>query len=358
MLEFVGPAARGLYVSADGRPAPRRATRAPPRALRARLRQLRSRRAVRPARRAGRRRRAARDRPLGRDTGVGARGDPERAGEERHARRLPLQPRRHHAGPVPIFRVTGTTPAGRAGLRHRSREPSSTTSSRCRRGSAASGGGVPRRADPFLRSSFIVSTSTFSGAWPLVPGPFEERGQLLEARLRQERRAARAPISPSPGIAWRSRFEPSGGHASRSRGGTSAAACRRSSRTRSTTSATLSAVVMSKPLANMWQESRHTPMRLSPPARSISSRSSSNDAPDRVAGAGGVLEQQPAAVGLRERVPHHLAHARERLVVRLADGRAGVQHHAVGPDLVAHPQRVDQRVRGLLPHARGPWSPG
>jgi hypothetical protein len=67
-------------------------------------------------------------------------------------------------------------------------------------------------------------------------------------------------------------------------------------------------------------------------------------AADRVAGAGRVLEQQPAFVGLGERVLHHLAHAGESLVARLAHGRAGVEHDPIRPDLVAHPQRVDQRV--------------
>jgi hypothetical protein len=46
---------------------------------------------------------------------------------------------------------------------------------------------------------------------------------------------------------------------------------------RFTTWDSLSAVVMSKPEASMWQESRQTPMRLWPPARSMHSRSSSNE---------------------------------------------------------------------------------
>ena len=46
-------------------------------------------------------------------------------------------------------------------------------------------------------------------------------------------------------------------------------------------------------------------------------------AAEGVSGAGGVLEQEPAVVGLGQRVLHHLGHARQRLVLRLADGRAG-----------------------------------
>jgi hypothetical protein len=73
-------------------------------------------------------------------------------------------------------------------------------------------------------------------------------------------------------------------------------------------------------------------------------------AADRVTRAGRVLEKQPAAVRLAERVPHHLADAWQRLLLRLADRRPGVHDHAVGPDLVAHPQGVDERGGRLLAH--------
>ena len=92
------------------------------------------------------------------------------------------------------------------------------------------------------------------------------------------------------------------------------------------------------------------PIRLWPPARSISSRSSSNERPSVLPAPAVFSSSSRHASDSDERVLHHLADARQRLLVRLAHGRAGVEHHAVGPDLVAHPQRVDQRVRGLLAH--------
>ena len=58
------------------------------------------------------------------------------------------------------------------------------------------------------------------------------------------------------------------------------------------------------------------PMRLSPPPRSTSSRELLERAPERVARAGGVLEQQPAALRLAERVLEHLADPGQRLVAR------------------------------------------
>jgi hypothetical protein len=101
-------------------------------------------------------------------------------------------------------------------------------------------------------------------------------------------------------MAWRSRFEPTGVIESFTWSDLS----RRIPTVpanRSTTSLTLSAVVMSKPVANMWQESRQAPIRLSPPARSISSRSSSKRPPDRVVRARGVLEEEPAVIRLGQR---------------------------------------------------------
>jgi hypothetical protein len=75
-------------------------------------------------------------------------------------------------------------------------------------------------------------------------------------------------------------------------------------------------------------------------------------AAEGVAGARRVLEQQPAGVRLRQRLTEHLADPLDRLVVGLADGRARVEHDAVGPDRVAHPQGVGQRVQRLLADLR------
>ena len=135
-----------------------------------------------------------------------------------------------------------------------------------------------RDLSPLRRSSRIRSMSTFSTALPALPGPSKRTGSCSKRGSDRNAAQPRAPISPSPGGAWRSRFEPSFVCESfmwRLR--------RRDLPTvrspRSSTSVSLSAVVMSNPLANMWQESRQMPMRLSPPARSTSSRSSSKERP-------------------------------------------------------------------------------
>ena len=71
----------------------------------------------------------------------------------------------------------------------------------------------PRSASPCLRSRLQsrISAARRRRFLPLRPGRLEHARQALEARLGQERaRSPRAPISPSPTLAWRSRFEPSG----------------------------------------------------------------------------------------------------------------------------------------------------
>jgi len=73
-------------------------------------------------------------------------------------------------------------------------------------------------------------------------------------------------------------------------------------------------------------------------------------APDRAARASGVLEQEPAALGLRQSLAHHRAHAAERPGKRVLQARARVHHHAVGADRVAHPQGVHERCERLLAH--------
>jgi hypothetical protein len=49
-----------------------------------------------------------------------------------------------------------------------------------------------RARRPFARSRFIVSTSTLSGAWPLVPGPSKRAGSFSKRGF--ERKA------PQPGF--------------------------------------------------------------------------------------------------------------------------------------------------------------
>ena len=66
-------------------------------------------------------------------------------------------------------------------------------------------------------------------------------------------------------------------------------------------------------------------------------------APQRPAGAGGVLEVQLAALGLRQGLADHLARALDRASDIALLGRTGMQHHAGGADPGADPQRLDQR---------------
>ena len=84
------------------------------------------------------------------------------------------------------------------------------------------------------------------------------------------------------------------GPASRSRAGSAAAACPTSFTQRSITSASLSAVRMSKPLASRWQESRQTPMPLVAAGQVDQVAQLREGAPERVAGA---RRCSPAAAG-------------------------------------------------------------
>src|SRR5215204_3305912 len=110
----------------------------------------------------------------------------------------------------------------------------------------------------------------------------------------------------------------------------------------STTAPIFSAVVTSKPVAYMWQESRHTPMRLSPPARSISSRSSSNDRP-RVLPA-------PAVFSKRRRHPSDSASSEERRVGKECRSRCDWSSDVCSSDLAG---QVDQLAQLLERSAQG-----
>src|SRR5204863_6830598 len=67
-----------------------------------------------------------------------------------------------------------------------------------------------------------------------------------------------------------------------------------------------------------------------------------------VAGAGGVLEQDPALAGLPERLLQYGGDARQRLFERLALGGAGVEHDADRVDRLAELEVVDERGERLL----------
>ena len=114
---------------------------------------------------------------------------------------------------MPIIRITGSSPPSSrlpkfiAGSRHRPRGRDPAAADPLGRALISAGAACAQRR-PFARSFFIVSTSTFSGAWPFTPGPSKSAGSF--SKRGSERKAAqpRGPISPSPGGAWRSRFEP------------------------------------------------------------------------------------------------------------------------------------------------------
>ena len=136
-------------------------------------------------------------------------------------------------------------------------------------------------------------------------GPAASRSAARRGRRRSRaRRARRRPGARGGRGSSRARS------ASRSGAGSGAGAIPTIFSQRSTTSASLSAVAMSKPLASMWHESRQTPIRLWPPARSISSRSSSNERPIVLPAPAVFSSSRRQRLRLAERVPQHLADPR------------------------------------------------
>ena len=205
-----------------------------------------------------------------------------------------------------------------------------------------------RPSGPAVPSCFARFMSFFVGALPSMPGPLEDRRQALEAGLREERRAA-----PPAQLALAERGVAVAVGAERRLGvvhvqAAQPALARRSARSRRSPRSSPSAVRTSNPLASRWQESRHSPSRLCAAGQLDQLAQLLEGAAERVARARGVLEQQRARVRLRERLAQRLADALQRLRVGLADGGAGVEHHAGGADPVARAQRVDQRVDRLL----------
>ena len=112
-------------------------------------------------------------------------------------------------------------------------------------------------------------------------------------------------------------------------------------RTLSTTASIPAGVRMSIPDANRWQESRHRPSRASAPGGIDQRRELLDRAPERAAGARGVLEvqRQPSSpTGLADR----LARSRDRGVGRRLLRRAGVQHDARRADPAAEVERAGE----------------
>src|SRR5580704_7620248 len=130
---------------------------------------------------------------------------------------------------------------------------------------------------PRARSFLASATSSAAGLpWsrPVssTPGSLSNRGSDMNTAQ------PFSPRSPSPMIAWRSRFEPSGTAESLTWRAPSRSQPTVRSKS-SMTSASESRVRTSYPEANRWQESRQMPSRLPPPPASIRSASSSNERP-------------------------------------------------------------------------------
>ena len=121
-----------------------------------------------------------------------------------------------------------------------------------------------------------------------------------------------SPSSPSPTSAWRSRLEPSGVLGVVEVQRAEAVEADLASHSSSDCGQALGACGCRSPRRSRWQESRHRPRRSSPPAASISAASSCEGAPERAAGARGVLEVQRAALALRQRLADDRAGALDR----------------------------------------------
>ena len=92
------------------------------------------------------------------------------------------------------------------------------------------------------------------------------------------------------------------------------------------------------------------PIRSSPPAQLDQLAPAPRSERPMVSPAPAVFSsRRSAAVGLVERAREHLGDPLASPPRGLALGRPGVEHHAVGADRVAQPERVDQRLERLAP---------
>ena len=208
-----------------------------------------------------------------------------------------------------------------------------------------------RAAKPRLRSAIASATSSAVG--PPSPGGLQDAGQILEGRGGEEGRAAALAQLPLPdvGVAVAARAE---------------GALR------------VVEVQRAQPLqadlrGDLLQQRVHARGRADviaggeqvagvqahpqplPAAGGVDQRSQLlHRAPQGAAAARGVLQVQRAALALGERLADRGARARDRLADVTGLRRAGVQHHAAGPDRSSHAQRVDQRGAAFWRGCRGP----
>ena len=174
-----------------------------------------------------------------------------------------------------------------------------------------------------------------------------KRGSLTNAR------APSMPSSPSPMLAWRSRFEPSGVWES--------LRCSEPTRPRPTTRSPSSSTAGERRrradlIAGGEQVAgvQAQPEAVVPAAGVQQRRELLERAPERAAGAGRVLEVQRAALRVRERRGEHLAGTRDRRSDRSGQGGARMHDDGGRADPVADAQRMGQRCERLGSGSRGP----
>ena len=171
------------------------------------------------------------------------------------------------------------------------------------------------------------------------------------------RSAARRGTRRSRGCRARRRRAARGGRGwsraasgSRSRAGSAGGACRRLERTRRARPSSLSAVGCRTRWPACGRSRGRCRSACRPPPRSISSRSSSNERPSVLPAPAVFSSSRRQRLGLARACSSSSPTRASASSCGSPDGRAGVEHHAVGSDLVAHAQRMDQRGGRLGAH--------
>ena len=162
------------------------------------------------------------------------------------------------------------------------------------------------RASPRERRSYAHAMSTGSISLPERPGPSKITGRPSKRGSERNAIMPSTPISPSPRLTWRSRFEPSSVIES-----LTCSACRRSQpTTRSNSSITFAERLARAHVVARGEQVAGVQADAEPllAARQLEQRRELLErAAQRPARARGVLQQQRARLGLRERLLDHLA---------------------------------------------------